>query len=225
MTLIVVSNRVAFPAADEPIEGGLAAALLPAVQTCGATWVGASQCSQEVAKESFAAIESYGVGTIATVSLPKSQYRGFYEGFSNSALWPALHSRPDLIRTSRDEYDDYRTINTLMARALIRFAKPDAIFWIHDYHYLALGAKLDDVVKIFTEEGLLDDYSARREAERAACDPMSTPLPPGSASVGSYKLISSDARSMRSVSSGERALTSSSPAPSCPHARSRTLSQ
>lgn len=143
MTLIVVSNRVARPAADEPIEGGLAAALLPAVQTCGAIWVGASQRPQDAtAKESFATIESYGAGTIATVDLPKNQYRGFYDGFSNSALWPALHSRPDLIRTSHEDYASYREINTAMARALIRFAEPDATFWIHDYHYLALGADL-----------------------------------------------------------------------------------
>lgn len=142
MTLIVVSNRVARPVADEPIEGGLAAALLPAVQRCGAIWVGANQRPQEMAKESFATIESFGAGTIATVNLPKTPYRGFYEGFSNSALWPALHSRPDLIRTSRDEYEDYRTINMLMARALMRFAKADATFWVHDYHYFMLGAEL-----------------------------------------------------------------------------------
>jgi len=143
MTLIVVSNRVARPAADEPIEGGLAAALLPAVQTCGAIWVGASQRPQEGgAKESFATIESYGAGTIATVDMPKIQYRGFYEGFSNSALWPALHSRPDLIHTSSHDYTCYRDINNFMARALMRFAKPDATFWVHDYHYLTLGADL-----------------------------------------------------------------------------------
>ena len=143
MTLVVVSNRVARPVADEPIEGGLAAALLPAVQTCGAIWVGASQRPQETpAKESFATIECYGTGSIATVDLPKEQYRGFYEGFANSALWPALHSRPDLIRTSSEDYAAYREINTLMARALIRFAKADTAFWIHDYHYLALAADL-----------------------------------------------------------------------------------
>ncbi|MEA2983778.1 MAG: trehalose 6-phosphate synthase [Alphaproteobacteria bacterium] len=143
MTLVVVSNRVACPVADEPIEGGLAAALLPAVQTCGAIWVGASQCPLEVpAKEPFATIKSYGAGSIATVDLPKKQYRAFYDGFSNSALWPALHSRPDLIRTSGEDYAAYREINTLMARVLIRFAKPDAAFWIHDYHYLALGADM-----------------------------------------------------------------------------------
>lgn len=143
MTLIVVSNRVARPAADDPIEGGLAAALLPAVQNSGAVWVGANQRPSEIAaKESFATIESYGSGTIATVDFPKFQYRGFYEGFSNSALWPALHSRPDLIHTSSDDYTCYRDISTFMARALVRFAKTDATFWIHDYHYLALGADL-----------------------------------------------------------------------------------
>ena len=143
MTLVVVSNRVACQAADEPIEGGLAAALLPAVQTCGAIWVGASQRPQEMlAKEPFATIESYGAGCIATVDFPKKHYRAFYDGFSNSALWPALHSRPDLIRTSGEDYASYREINTLMARALIRFAKSDAAFWIHDYHYLALGADM-----------------------------------------------------------------------------------
>jgi trehalose 6-phosphate synthase len=143
MTLIVVSNRVACPAADEPIEGGLAAALLPAVQTNGAIWVGANPHPQDIAVvESFATIECYGAGTIATVNLPKFQYQGFYDGFSNSALWPALHSRPDLIHTSNEDYACYRSINSLMARALIRFAKPDAAFWIHDYHYLALGAAL-----------------------------------------------------------------------------------
>ena len=143
MTLIVVSNRVARPAADEPIEGGLAAALLPAVQTSGAIWVGASERPQGIApKESFATLESYGAGAIATVDLPKFQYRGFYDGFSNSALWPAMHSRADLISTSSDDYANYREINACMARALIRLAKPEATFWIHDYHYLPLGSDL-----------------------------------------------------------------------------------
>jgi uncharacterized protein (DUF885 family) len=36
----------------------------------------------------------------------------------------------------------------------------------------AFGAKLDDAAKVFTDEAGLDDYQARREAERAATDPM-----------------------------------------------------
>jgi len=32
-----------------------------------------------------------------------------------------------------------------MARALLRFKKPDTVFWIQDYHFLALGAELRDL--------------------------------------------------------------------------------
>jgi trehalose 6-phosphate synthase len=143
MSLLVVSNRVARPRADQPIEGGLAAALLPAVETSGAIWVGASQCLQDSGdKESFAQIEAFGSGAIATVDMPKAHYRGYYEGFSNSALWPILHSRTDLINATHDDYFSYRKINAFMAQALVRFAKPDTKFWIHDYHFLFLAAEL-----------------------------------------------------------------------------------
>src|SRR3974390_990846 len=101
MSLVVVSNRVAKAKGDEPFAGGLASALLPVVRESGAIWVGSSGRLREAAqKESFAEIEALGAGPIATVDLPAAAYRGYYEGFANSALWPALHSRPDLIRAT-----------------------------------------------------------------------------------------------------------------------------
>jgi trehalose 6-phosphate synthase len=36
-------------------------------------------------------------------------------------------------------------VNAFMARALLRFRKPDTAFWIQDYHFLALGAELRDL--------------------------------------------------------------------------------
>jgi trehalose 6-phosphate synthase len=144
MTLVLVSNRVARPKANEPINGGLAAALLPAVTASGAIWVGSSGkfADSSEKREPFAEIEALGSGALATVDLPAAQYRGFYQGFANSALWPVLHSRTDLIRINADDYASYREINSIMARALLRFAKPDAVFWIHDYHFLTLAAEL-----------------------------------------------------------------------------------
>jgi trehalose 6-phosphate synthase len=144
MSLILVSNRVARPNPNEPINGGLAAALLPAVTASGAIWVGPSGKFTESTdrREPFAQIEALGTGALATVDLPARQYRSFYQGFANSALWPVLHSRTDLIRTNAEEYAAYREINGIMARALMRFVKPDALFWIHDYHYLTLAADL-----------------------------------------------------------------------------------
>jgi trehalose 6-phosphate synthase len=143
MRLIVVSNRVACPKGDEPIEGGLAAALLPAVKTSGAIWVGSSgKLSNVTEKEGFARVEALGNGAVATVDCSRAHYRGFYEGFANSALWPVLHSRTDLIRTNLEHYASYREVNALMARALLRFRRPEALFWVHDYHYLTMGSEL-----------------------------------------------------------------------------------
>jgi len=146
VNLVVVSNRVARGNANEPMTGGLAAALLPVVEKSGAIWVGSSGRVRDGAqKEPFAEIEALGAGALAMLDLPAAHYGGYYEGFANSALWPALHSRADLIRASQDDYVSYREVNAFMARALLRFKKPDAVFWIQDYHFLALGAELRDL--------------------------------------------------------------------------------
>ena len=146
MNLVVVSNRVARGNANEPMTGGLAAALLPVVEKSGAIWVGSSGRVRDGAqKEPFAEIEALGAGALAMLDLPAAHYGGYYEGFANSALWPALHSRADLIRASQDDYLSYREVNAFMARALLRFKKPETAFWIQDYHFLALGAELRDL--------------------------------------------------------------------------------
>jgi trehalose 6-phosphate synthase len=146
VNLVVVSNRVASGKANEPMTGGLAAALLPVVENSGAIWVGSSGRLRDGAqKEPFAEIEALGAGALATLDLPAAHYGGYYEGFANSALWPALHSRADLIRASEQDYLCYREVNAFMARALLRFEKPDTAFWVQDYHFLALGAELRDL--------------------------------------------------------------------------------
>ena len=96
-------------------------------------------------KEPFAEVEALGAGALAMLDLPAAHYGGYYGVFANSALWPALHSRADLIRASQEDYVSYREVNAFMARALLRFQKPDSAFWIQDYHFLALGAELRDL--------------------------------------------------------------------------------
>jgi trehalose 6-phosphate synthase len=146
VNLVVVSNRVARGKANEPMTGGLAAALLPVVENSGAIWVGSSgRVRDGFQREPFAEIEALGAGALATLDLPAAHYGGYYEGFANSALWPALHSRSDLIRVSHGDYPSYREVNAFMARALMRFRKPDTAFWVQDYHFLLLGAELREL--------------------------------------------------------------------------------
>jgi trehalose 6-phosphate synthase len=143
VNLIIVSNRVARPKPDAPIDGGLAAALLPAVKNSGAIWVGASGRLVDMSgKDTLAEIQPLGAGALATVDMPSAHYHRYYEGFANSVLWPAFHSRPDLIRVDVEDYLSYREISAFMARALLRFAKPKTAIWVHDYHFLTLGSEL-----------------------------------------------------------------------------------
>jgi len=143
VNLVVVSNRIARSKPNEPMAGGLAAALLPVVEHSGAIWVGSSgRVRDGRQKEPFAEVEALGSGALAKLDLPAAHYGGYYEGFANSALWPALHSRSDLIRVSQDDYVSYREVNAFMANALLRFRKDKTAFWVQDYHFLALGAEL-----------------------------------------------------------------------------------
>src|ERR1700755_2364919 len=133
VNLVVVSNRVARGKANETMTGGVAAALLPVVEKSGAIWVGSSgRVRDGHQKEPFAEIEALGAGALALLDLPSAHYGGYYEGFANSALWPALHSRSDLISVSHDDYHSYREVNAFVARALLRFHKPDTLFWVQD---------------------------------------------------------------------------------------------
>ncbi len=129
------------------MTGGLAAALLPIVEKSGAIWVGSSGAVRDGnQKEPFAEVEALGAGALAMLDLPAAHYGGYYEGFANSALWPALHSRADLIRRHAGGLSQLSRSERLHgARAAAIPAKPDPAFWIQDYHFLALGAELRDL--------------------------------------------------------------------------------
>jgi trehalose 6-phosphate synthase len=141
---IIVSNRVAPVAPERAIMGGLAAALLPAVKKSGVVWFGSSGRTRDIDSGTapLVQIKSYGRGSIATVDVPEQHYAGFYEGFSNSALWPLLHSRLDLSRSRPQDYASYRAMNAYIARMVTTFSGSGSCIWVHDYHFLSLGAEL-----------------------------------------------------------------------------------
>ena len=77
MNLVVVSNRVSRGKPNEPMTGGLAAALLPVVENSGAIWVGSSGRVLDGNQEPFAEIEALGAGALALLDLPAAHYGGY----------------------------------------------------------------------------------------------------------------------------------------------------
>jgi len=138
--LVVVSNRVPNPGERGPRAGGLAVALADAL-TPGTLWFGWSGKRATATGTVPTVQESHGI-TYATIDLGETDYRRFYVGFANGALWPLLHFRLGLMDFQREDYEGYRAVNRAFAEALAPLLRPDDLVWLHDYHLITMAAEL-----------------------------------------------------------------------------------
>ncbi|MBS1592886.1 MAG: bifunctional alpha,alpha-trehalose-phosphate synthase (UDP-forming)/trehalose-phosphatase [Bacteroidetes bacterium] len=66
----------------------------------------------------------------------------FYEGFSNSVLWPLFHYFPSFVEYSKDSFDAFIKANTIIADKAAQIIRSGDTVWIHDYHLMPLAAML-----------------------------------------------------------------------------------
>ncbi len=138
--LVVVSNRVAPIQEGEATAGGLAAGVLDALKQKGGLWFG---WSGEVTESSVPHAEhTVGPITLFTINLSRQDYDQFYRGFANGTLWPVLHYQIGLGHYEQQEFQGYRRVNDLFARALKPLLRPDDLIWVHDYHLLCMAESL-----------------------------------------------------------------------------------
>ncbi len=72
------------------------------------------------------------------VFLDKKTNTDFYNGFSNSVLWPLFHYFSTYVDYREEYFTAYQKSNEAVAEAIAEIAKPDDTIWIHDYHFMAL---------------------------------------------------------------------------------------
>lgn len=71
------------------------------------------------------------------VFLTKKQVDDFYNGYSNSILWPLFHNLPIQGKTSREQWwKGYQTVNKLYAEAILQVTGRGSRIWVHDYQLL-----------------------------------------------------------------------------------------
>jgi trehalose 6-phosphate synthase len=80
--------------------------------------------------------------TYATIDLSEAQYRAFYLGIANGALWPLLHFRLGLMNFQTENFDGYCAVNKHLAATLAPLLRSDDLIWIHDYHLLTMAEEL-----------------------------------------------------------------------------------
>lgn len=128
---VVVANRLPVDRVDGTwvaSPGGLVAALAPVLKANKGCWVG---WPGEPGAD-FEPFDNDGI-TLHPVKLDSDDFHDFYEGFSNSTLWPLYH---DLIVTPiyhRSWWQRYRTVNEKFARAAADVAAEGATVWVQDY--------------------------------------------------------------------------------------------
>ncbi len=144
--LIMVSNRlpvkVDADGSAERTAGGLASALEGAALTVEQVWVGwpggAAEDFDDLEKVR-ASLEKTGV---VPVFLTGEELDGFYEGYSNSTLWPLLHYMVERARFSNDWWEAYQRVNRKFADVIMEVADEGDQVWIHDYHLFLVPSML-----------------------------------------------------------------------------------
>ena len=135
--VVVVSNRVAFPGSTQ--TGGLAQAMRSLLAERGGLWVGWSGRNSDAC-----ACHEYSEGNVRllTMDLPAVEFQAYYGSFSNSALWPLLHGRADLVQFDDRAMEAYLAVNRRFADLLASVLRGNDTVWVHDYHLIPLASLL-----------------------------------------------------------------------------------
>ena len=146
-TLINVSNRLPVTVEEGRVtksSGGLVAALegLPQGQykTKWIGWPGAA-FPEESRRQEIARSLAEEHGCVA-VFLSQEEATAFYEGFSNSSIWPLLHYLPNYLRYEPTWWEHYQNVNRLFAEKVFETVREGDLVWVHDYQLMLLPAML-----------------------------------------------------------------------------------
>lgn len=138
--LVVVANRLPVHRVDDAWEtspGGLVSALMPMLQRRQGVWIGWLGSGGE----GLGPFVHEGLAN-APVPLSEEEVRDYYEGFSNSTLWPLYHDACQQPQFHRQWWSPYVAVNQRFAEAAASWAAPGATVLVQDYHLQLLPRML-----------------------------------------------------------------------------------
>ena len=153
--LIIISNRLPFSIERSGEElmvrqssGGLVSALKSYFEKEG-TFSGTNQYSEEIwvgsvdtSETDWRSAVDAGLITanfsIEPVFPDAAIYNGYYNGFSNSSIWPLFHYFPMFAVFKKEYFEAYLKVNHLFADKIAAIYQPGDIIWVHDYQLMLL---------------------------------------------------------------------------------------
>jgi len=126
----------------EPSGGGLATGLRGVRSDAPTLWIG---WPGEVLPNSHLRTQlERELGTIGTrpVFLSRSEQKGFYDDFSNAAIWPVFHDFIDHLPLHIEGWQAYRQVNQRFAETVAASYRRGDLVWINDYHLMLVPQML-----------------------------------------------------------------------------------
>jgi alpha,alpha-trehalose-phosphate synthase [UDP-forming] len=166
-TLIVLSNREPYEHVEgtSGIEvhkpaGGLVSALDPTMQQSRGVWVawgsGSADRQTSDADGRIAVPPDCPSYTLRRVWLERDEVDNYYQGFSNSVLWPLCHMLIQHFEFQQEYWHTYEAVNERFARAVAeeaQRAEGQPVVWIQDYHFGLAARQLRAILpSVFTHQ-------------------------------------------------------------------------
>ena len=128
--------------------GGVITALEPVMEACGGTWIahGSGSADKETAdiEGKIRVPPDEPRYTLKRISISKKDLKGYYDGFSNEALWPLCHMAHIRPVFRQDDWRAYRRVNGLFAKTLLEEIKnvERPVILVQDYHLALVPAMI-----------------------------------------------------------------------------------
>jgi len=143
---IIVSNRlpVKLTKNDDgyqfsPSEGGLATGLGSIYKQGDNIWIGWPGLEVTEDNDKNYVTDKLKELSLLPVFLTQEEITEYYEGFSNSVLWPVFHYYASTYANyEQSNWDFYKEVNQKFSETVLKIAEPGDTIWIHDYQLLLL---------------------------------------------------------------------------------------
>lgn len=150
--LIIVSNRLPVSVKKEngqltfyPSLGGLATGLSSYVKNSNNLWIGWPGLPSDGLSdnEKHQIVTELAKHNCAPVFLTKKQLDAYYNGFSNTVLWPLCHNlRVPSSNSHEHWWRTYRNVNQLFTDTIVSLSTSKSTIWVHDYQLLLVPSML-----------------------------------------------------------------------------------
>lgn len=143
---IIVSNRL--PIQIQKVEnstyrvdqssGGLATGLKSVHREGNSLWIGWPGIQEEALndQEKSDVEKQLQDNNYLPIHLNGGEIEEFYNGLSNTCLWPLFHYFTEFTHFDEKQWNSYLQVNQKFADAIIANSQEDDIIWIHDYQLL-----------------------------------------------------------------------------------------